>query len=442
MTALPAAAIERIPKVELHVHLDGSFSTEYLFSLAKAKHDQLPEQTAAAVAACGDDHAQFRELVTCAVEERSLQAMLDKFNFFFPFVQGDMAAIEELSRLFVKSQAAQNVIYTEVRYAPILLTKAGFSSADDPAASKEVITAVTRGLTRGCAEYPGTRVAQILCMVDGKPEWADSLASAAGELVHPSDKPLWNDGTNSGSNGVDGLAADLLQVPILGVDVACGEGYLQEACQPSDKRGPNGTAHMAAFCRCAALPGLGRTCHAGESGPAAHVAAAAGSSYAGVRRIGHGYQVVAEANAKLSGEKMNEPAEFAAALKTLDIPDGLCFECCPTSSKATGGWTGDDWKQHPIKQLLQLRAAATAAQDASALSLLPRPTLSSDDPEVFGSSLSEEVGIAVHKMGINVDDIRQLMENACDASFLPPEPKAALRARFEKEWAVWQQQHA
>ena len=35
--------------------------------------------------------------------------------------------------------------------------------------------AVSRGLRAGVAEHPGTEIAQILCFIDNKPEWAKGV---------------------------------------------------------------------------------------------------------------------------------------------------------------------------------------------------------------------------------------------------------------------------
>ena len=110
-----------------------------------------------------------------------------------------MPLLEELACAFVKAQAAQHVLYTEVRYSPHMLTPAASFdfdegghrttlSANDDDSARQVVEVVTRGLRRGCAEHPGTEVVQILCFIDGKPHCFSSSAESfddefnAGEL--------------------------------------------------------------------------------------------------------------------------------------------------------------------------------------------------------------------------------------------------------------------
>jgi len=430
--------LQSCPKVELHVHLDGAFDPALLYEAAQERlaAGALSAASASQVAGCksADD---FASLVACTSEEKSLAAMIDRFVFFLPFVQGNLAALEALAYQFVARQAAQNVLHTELRYSPHILTRAGKYDAGQAQAAygdvaeqaKAVVEAVTRGLCRGTAEFPDAEVVQILCFIDGRPDWAESLASLAAEGAGRS-------------------------CPIVAVDIAAGESHFgdggaafgtqSEAMPPAGQewaRRGNGGAHRAGMCRCAAL-GLGLTNHAGESGPAENVAAALSDSYGRARRVGHGYAAVSEAlslaNQGGSGTRATPAAVAAAFERVLGVSGGeVTFECCPTSSRATSGWTGADWADHPIAVLHRLRAEAEASGDSAAAAALPRPTISSDDPAVFLHSLSEEYELVSVQMGLGVTALRQLTANAVDAAFLDAKAKERLRARVDVAWERW-----
>ena len=62
---------------------------------------------------CRTQH-EFIQLCTCR-GKRSFQEMIKCFEVFVPIVQGNIDLIEQLSYDFVKRQAEQNIIYTEVR---------------------------------------------------------------------------------------------------------------------------------------------------------------------------------------------------------------------------------------------------------------------------------------------------------------------------------------
>lgn len=426
------ARIVACPKVELHVHLDGSFDTATLFEAATSKAAQLSPATAAKVAACAGSLDEFAKLVQCGPNDRSLADMIDRFVFFTPFVQGDLELIEELAYKFVAQQAAQNVLYTEVRYSPQLLSDAGagdgavcMECTDTPrpavdAEARAVVEAVTSGLRRGVAEHPAVEIGQVLCFLDARPQWADSLVALA-------------------TDPTTGAAA----CPIVGVDIAAGESHFGDRGEAAPGTRRNGAAHRAAMCVCAKF-GLGLTNHAGESGPAANVAAAMSSAYGGARRVGHGYRAVEDAlsmaREACGGGAPTPRAAVAAFEAVLGVASsGLTFECCPTSSVATGGWAGTGgWVEHPIAQLHRLRLAAEAAGDAQTAAALPKPTISSDDPSVFRKSLSDEYTLVATEMGLGVAALRALTQNAADATFLDEQGRQRLRARLERAWEAWE----
>ncbi len=89
--------------------------------------------------------------------------MIKCFEHFLPIVRGDLELIETLAHDFVKRQAAQNIVYTEVRYSPHLLAEGGdYALTDDDdddtggttkVDAGPVLDAVTKGLRRGEKEY-------------------------------------------------------------------------------------------------------------------------------------------------------------------------------------------------------------------------------------------------------------------------------------------------
>ena len=429
------AGLQGVPKVELHVHLDGSFDPGLLYEAAKAKLDTFSDEVASKIAACSsvDD---FATLVACTPEDHSLAAMLDRFMFFLPFAQGDLGLLENLARRFVADQAAQNVIYTEVRYSPHVLTKAcqvdtlcqECDTGEIPAMEAEaraVVEAVTRGLRRGVAEHPGTEVVQILCFIDARPHWVNSLTTLASDAA---------------AAAAAAPSASLDACPIVGVDIAAGESHFADAQAPLSGKLRNGASHRAGMCQCA-RSGLGLTNHAGESGPAANVAAAVAASYGAARRVGHGYAAVLDAMAlaSASGGEPPSPVAALAAFETIlgIAPAGVTFEFCPTSSRATNGWAGAEWAEHPAAVLLRLREAAERAGDAATAAALPRATISSDDPAVFLQSLTDEYALAANEMGLGVPALRQLAANAIDGAFVGEAHKKRLHARLETAWEEW-----
>eukprot|EP00929_Paragymnodinium_shiwhaense_P071532 TRINITY_DN36355_c0_g1_i2.p1 TRINITY_DN36355_c0_g1~~TRINITY_DN36355_c0_g1_i2.p1 ORF type:complete len:415 (-),score=81.65 TRINITY_DN36355_c0_g1_i2:361-1605(-) len=277
--------LRAMPKVELHVHLDGALDLALLYELAKQHVEELPEEMTSVasgkvipvrslVRKCTSAE-DFRALVTCK-GERSLLEMIDRFMTFLPVLQGRREAIEAFATKFCERQAAEKVLYTEVRYSPHFLAKEGVMTA------KEAVEAVMRGLQCGCAKT-GITVNQILCCIGSHPEWADECVE---------------------------LAVQNMRLPtcaVVGFDSAGPEDHL--AASPSP--------FVAAF-RKAKDAGLGITMHAGELGGPANVRYAVSEAF-GAKRIGHGYAVPKDA------DLMRELRDR-----------GIHIEACPTSSMETG----------------------------------------------------------------------------------------------------------
>lgn len=226
--------IDRLPKVELHVHLPGAFDLEVIYN---AKKDSTKFKT----------FAEFRANCTCK-GKRSLQEMLFSFNNFQRLVEDDFELVETLAYTFVQQQMNHRIIYTEVRYSPHLISKTH---------PRRAFRSVTAGLRRGCEEF-GATVNQILCCIDRQPEWSETVVDIAYE------------------NNAEWPCA------VVGVDVAAGEDYFKERHEVAKK------LHFEAILKAQRL-GLNITIHAGEAGGLRNVEMAIDEFKAS--RIGHGYAV-------------------------------------------------------------------------------------------------------------------------------------------------------
>ena len=143
---LPAATyalLQRLPKAELHLHLDGSLRPATLHSLAAERGVELPEP---ALERLGD--------YMRVDDARDLRDYLARFDITLAVMQ-DSAALERIAHELVIDAAEDGVRYVEVRWCPALNTRGGLSL-------EEVVAAVQRGLRRGERET-GTVARSIVC---------------------------------------------------------------------------------------------------------------------------------------------------------------------------------------------------------------------------------------------------------------------------------------
>lgn len=137
------AWLRRLPKAELHVHLDGSLRADTMLDLARERGVPLP----------ATDAAGLRSAIV-ADDARSLEDYLRAFDWTVSVMQ-DPEALERIAFELVEDQAAEQVPYAEVRFCPALNTRAGLGP-------DQVLDAALKGLARADAAF-GTRSTVIVC---------------------------------------------------------------------------------------------------------------------------------------------------------------------------------------------------------------------------------------------------------------------------------------
>jgi adenosine deaminase len=220
----------RLPKAELHVHLDGSLRPATMIDLARSAGASLP---------AGDPEALGRFMRVD--DAANLEDYLRRFDITIPLLQTP-EAIERVAYEMVEDASRDNVRYLEVRYCPELSRTRGLSL-------DQVIEAELRGLERGERDF-GVIARVINCSLRHY-DPAISVEIARRSVAFR-------------DRGV--VAFDLAGA---------------EAGRPPDR-------HKAAF-DIAAEGLLGITVHAGEAAGAESVAAAVYQCHAD--RIGHGTRV-------------------------------------------------------------------------------------------------------------------------------------------------------
>ena len=126
--------LEKIPKTDLHVHLDGSVRLETLIELAREYRVELPSHSPA-----GLRETVFKD------EYKSLVEYLQGFAVTVAVLQNE-PALERVAYELAQDNQREGVRYVEVRFAPQLHVHSHLSM-------ENVLKAVNRGLARAKREF-------------------------------------------------------------------------------------------------------------------------------------------------------------------------------------------------------------------------------------------------------------------------------------------------
>jgi adenosine deaminase len=226
--------LRRLPKAELHCHLDGSVRPETLLELAREYNVVMPRPTA----------TELRDFMLVR-DARNLEEYLDKFAVTLSVMQ-HADALERIAFELAEDAHREGVWYLETRFAPVLNVRAGLAVND-------VVEAVAKGLARAEREYGIVGRVIVTALRDLDPAISLEMARLAVAFR---------------GNGV------------VGFDLAGGEA------------GHPAARHAAAFAH-AREHELACTCHAGEGDGAESVRQAVQTCCA--HRVGHGTRLFEDA---------------------------------------------------------------------------------------------------------------------------------------------------
>ncbi|WP_424765517.1 adenosine deaminase [Paenibacillus sp. sgz302251] len=255
--------LQKLPKVDLHVHLDGSVKPGTLKELALEQGRPLSIRS----------DAELLSNMRVSESNDSLKQYLSKFSFVLPYLQ-DGAALERVAYELVEQAAGERVLYMEVRFAPELHRRKGLSN-------DEVIHHVVEGLKRAERTFGVLSRAIIICMRNHPFELNKDTLEAAARFYR---------------NGV--VAVDLAG---------------DEAAFPAEL-----------FCPLfeeAKRLGLPITIHAGEAAGPDNVRVAI--SELGALRVGHGVRMLEDSEVMALVKERQIPLEMCplSNIQTKAVPD-------------------------------------------------------------------------------------------------------------------------
>ena len=334
-----AAFYRDLPKVELHVHMEGAMSAKTLFDLAKKNGVELPVDNIDQLS----DWFEFVDFPHFAEVYETASSVLQ-----------DAGDIELLARQFVASQAADSIIYSEVTYTALTQLRVSRIPIE------EQLAALSAAKAWGEQKYGVSfRVITDFARHDTTPEEAIAYVKA------------------------------LLNYPSRDILAGFGIGGFEPGFPPE---------MFAESFAIASSDGLQPVVHAGETGSAAYVLSAA--EVLGARRIGHGIRAI------------DDPAVLRRAVEL-----GVTFELCPTSNLRLG--IIPSYSKLPLRELNAVGA---------------KLTLNSDDPTMFGTTLSNEYAVIQQEFDLSPADLKAVNIQAAHSAILGEAERVQIERQLLEAW--------
>jgi len=368
----------RIPKTDLHVHLDGSLRVSTLIELAKNGNVELPSYTED-----GLNELVFKD------KYKDLMDYLQGFGYTVSVMQNP-ENLERIAYEFAWDNFNEGVRYFEVRFAPQLHINENQSIED-------VVTAVNNGLEKAKKEFnkqhavlseeePPANYAIIACAMraffPGMSQFYDTILKihrfsktkkifslASVELVEAMIK-----------------VRDELGLPIVGIDIAGAE----EGFPPEDHKEAFDIAHSNFF---------KKTVHAGEAyGPESIFQAI---TLLHADRIGHGYYLFSYD--KIKDKSIINKEKYVDNLAQFIADRRITIEVCLTSNLQTNPEIGEI-SNHEFRKMKAARLSTT---------------ICTDNRTVSKTNVTREIELAVDTFDFTETELRNSIIYGFKRSFFP-----------------------
>lgn len=336
MTLATDDHLRRLPKVELHCHVEGAARASTIAELARRNGVTLP----------ADDPAELFEFTD-----------LNQFLAIYGIVCDSLKTADDYRRITyeaLEDGVAAGVRYREMIFSPGFAMKLGVP-----------VETIWAGVRQGVLDARTDLDIQCRMILDfDKPSGpAHALAMAVFAGAEPDRDLLVGMGADSVERDIDHRA-------------------FAPAYQEARRHG------------------LRTTAHAGEDGPAENIRICLDDL--GCERIEHGFRL------------LDDPA-LTAEVADRQIP----LTVCPTSNVVIANVV-PDVASHPFDR--QRRAGVLV-------------TVNSDDPGMMGFDIADEYVAVARAFDYSLEDMEAISLAGIEASWAPAEEKAALHARFRKEFA-------
>ena len=330
--------INKIPKTDLHVHLDGSLRLPTLIELAKQERVELPSY----------EEAGLREIVF-KDKYSDLPDYLKGFSYTCAVMQ-NAENLERIAYELAQDNISENVRYLEIRFAPHLHINRNLPSLD------KIIQAVNNGLDKAKKEYNDTEEVK-----SGKNiPFNFGIIVGTMRFFNEHFSPYYSNLLSSlpyfPQNEVYKLASmelaraavelrDDMNFPIVGFDL----------CGP--EKGFPAIDHHDAY-RYVHKNFMRKTVHAGEAYGPESIFQAITDCHA--NRIGHGTSLFSHDTIK--DPDIKNPEKFSYYLAEYIAKGRITIEVCPTSNLQTIPKL-KTIKDHPVSKMIANRISVSICTD-------------------------------------------------------------------------------
>ncbi len=369
--------IHRIPKTDLHCHLDGSIRLATIVDIAKKEGLLLPADTAE-----GLNESVFKD------QYANLEEYLKTFGVSCSVLQKP-EYLERIAREIAEDAQAEGVRYLEVRFAPQLHINENMDM-------RTVLESVNKGLRKAKHEFnmrdevmngsePKFQYGIIVCALRSFGAISEYYANFINAHAFSDPKTIHGLGSLELAKGAVKIR-DELDLPIVGFDLA-GAEY-----------GNPARDHWQAF-QYVHASFMKKTVHAGEAYGAPSIFQAITELHAD--RIGHGYYLFD--TTKIEDTAITDRERYIRELVQYIADRRITIEVCLTSNMQTNPSIGEI-KNHAFAKML-----------VHGLSV----TLCTDNRTVSKTTVSQEIMLALDNFDISPHRLKNLIIYGFKRSFFP-----------------------
>ncbi len=369
--------IQKIPKTDLHVHLDGSVRMETLIDIAKKEKVELPSYTVE-----GMNELVFKD------HYANLEEYLKTFGYSTAVMQKP-EYLERIAYEMALDNQAEGVRYFEVRFAPQLHINKDMDM-------ETVISSVNSGLQKAQQEFnarpevvsgvePPFYYAIIVSALRSFGKYSEYYANFINSLQYSDTKTIAGLCSLELAKGAVKIR-DEQGIPIMGFDLAGAEA------------GNPAKDHRHAF-QFAHQHFLAKTVHAGEAYGPPSIFQAITELHA--ERIGHGYYLFDAS--RFEDRKIENREQYIENLSQYIADRRVTIEVCLTSNLQTNP-SLKRIEDHSFKKMVERKLSTT---------------ICTDNRTVSKTTVSNEILLALRSFNLPARTLKNILIYGFKRSFFP-----------------------